>query len=75
MAESLRLTRPSVTVWRYCDYPFAEPVIFQGVWRGHGGTYNASTQMCTDKAQTLSAKQVGQDQGGYFAADQNCEFE
>jgi hypothetical protein len=41
----------------------------------HGGTYNASTQMCTYKAQTLSAKQACQDQGGYFAADQNCEFE
>jgi hypothetical protein len=41
----------------------------------HGGTYNASTQMCTYKAQTLSAKQVCQDQGGYFATDQNCEFE
>jgi hypothetical protein len=31
--------------------------------------------MCTYKAQTLSAKQACQDQGGYYAADQNCEFE
>ena len=41
----------------------------------HGGTYNASTQMCTYKAQTLSAKQACQDQGGTFMADQNCEVE
>jgi len=41
----------------------------------HGGTYNASTQMCTYKAQTLSAKQACQDQGGTFMADQNCEME
>ena len=41
----------------------------------HGGTYNASTQMCTYKAQTLSAKQVCQDQGGYYSVDGNCEVE
>jgi pyruvate/2-oxoacid:ferredoxin oxidoreductase beta subunit len=41
----------------------------------HGGTYNASTQMCTYKAQTLSAKQACQAQGGTFMADQNCEVE
>src|SRR4029453_1673749 len=41
----------------------------------HGGPYNSSTQMCTYKAQTLSAKQACQDQGGTFMADQNCEVE
>jgi pyruvate/2-oxoacid:ferredoxin oxidoreductase beta subunit len=41
----------------------------------HGGTYNASTQMCTYKAQTLSAKQACEAQGGTFMADQNCEVE
>jgi pyruvate/2-oxoacid:ferredoxin oxidoreductase beta subunit len=41
----------------------------------HGGTYNASTQMCSYKAQTLSAKQACEAQGGTFMADQNCEVE
>jgi hypothetical protein len=31
--------------------------------------------MCTYKAQTRSAKQACQDQGGTFMADQNCEVE
>src|SRR4029453_3676075 len=41
----------------------------------HGGTYNASTQMCTYKAQTLSAKQAFEAPGGPFIADQNGEGE
>ena len=43
--------------------------------REHGGTYNASTQMCTYQAQTLSAKQACEAQGGTYMADQNCEVE
>jgi len=41
----------------------------------HGGTYNASTHMCTYKAQTLSAKQSCEQQNGYFdSAAGFCEL-
>ena len=43
--------------------------------QAHGGTYNASTQSCSYAAATRTAKQVCEDQTGYYdPAAQICEF-
>src|SRR5262249_33730974 len=43
--------------------------------QAHGGTYNASTRSCTYPASTRTAKQICEEQTGYFdEAAQICEF-
>jgi hypothetical protein len=43
--------------------------------QAHGGTYNASTQSCSYTASTRTAKQVCEEQTGYYdVAAQICEF-
>src|SRR5215813_1049350 len=43
--------------------------------QAHGGTYNASTKACSTTATTRTAKQICEEQTGYFdEAAQICEF-
>ena len=43
--------------------------------QAHGGQYNASTKSCTTTATTRTAKQICEEQTGYFdEAAQICEF-
>ena len=62
---------------RHCAVvgPTRRPQTQDGRDKVHCTQASALRQMCTYKAQTLSAKQACQDQGGDFTADQNCEVE
>jgi hypothetical protein len=43
--------------------------------QAHGGTYNASTRSCTYTASTRTAKQICEEQIGYYnEAAHICEF-
>lgn len=43
--------------------------------KAHGGTYNATTQHCTYPASTKTAREICEQQGGYYdPAAQSCEI-